>query len=197
MKFTLALFLAFSFTALTAQTNWTLDKGHSDIRFTVTHMTISKLDGQFDDFEGKVTSTTPDFNGSTVEFTAKTASVDTDNERRDQHLKSDDFFNAEKYPELKFKGKLNKKGKKYQLVGDFTLRDVTKPVTFNVQYLGAVETKRGKKAGFVLTGTINRFDYGVKWDSKLDNGNGLVVANEVMITCQIELNEVKAEAPKQ
>jgi polyisoprenoid-binding protein YceI len=197
MKLILTLATAFTFTALAAQTEWKMDKNHSDIRFTVTHMTISQLDGEFKDFEGKVVSTGDDFNNATVEFTAKTASVNTDNEGRDKHLKSDDFFNAEKYPDITFKGKLNKKGKKYMLVGNFTMRDVTKPVAFDVQYNGQVPTKRGKKAGFVLTGAVNRFDYGVKWDSKLEDGKGLVVGNEVMITCHIELNEVKPEAPKQ
>lgn len=197
MKLLLTLVALISLNLLVAQTEWKIDKNHSDIRFTVTHMTISQLDGQFTDFEGKIVSTTDDFNGSDVEFTAKTASVNTDNEGRDKHLKSDDFFNAEKYPEIMFKGKLNKKGKKYMLVGNFTMRDVTKPVTFDVKYNGQVPTKRGRKAGFILTGAVNRFDYGVKWDAKLDDGKGLVVANEVMITCHIEANESKPEPPKQ
>lgn len=197
MKLILTLATAFTFTALAAQTEWKVDKGHSDIRFTVTHMTISELDGEFTDFEGKVVSASDDFNNSTVEFTAKTASVNTDSEGRDKHLKGDDFFSAEKYPEIKFLGKLIKKGKKYSLTGDFTMRDVTKSVTFDVKYNGQVPTKRGRKAGFILTGSINRFDYGVKWDSKLDDGKSLVVGNEVMLTCHIELNEVKPEAPKQ
>ena len=197
MKLLLTLVALVSLNLLVAQTEWKVDKNHSDIRFTVTHMTISQLDGQFMDFEGKIVSTTDDFNGSEVEFTAKTASINTDNEGRDKHLKSDDFFNAEKYSEIMFKGKLNKKGKKYMLVGNFTMRDVTKPVTFNVKYNGQVPTKRGGKAGFVLTGAVNRFDYGIKWDAKLDDGKGLVVGNEVMITCHIEANESKPEPPKQ
>ena len=197
MKLLLTLVALVSLNLLVAQTEWKVDKNHSDIRFTVTHMTISQLDGQFMDFEGKIVSTTDDFNGSEVEFTAKTASINTDNEGRDKHLKSDDFFNAEKYSEIMFKGKLNKKGKKYMLVGNFTMRDVTKPVTFNVKYNGQVPTKRGRKAGFVLTGAVNRFDYGIKWDAKLDDGKGLVVGNEVMITCHIEANESKPEPPKQ
>ena len=197
MKLLLTLVALVSLNLLVAQTEWKVDKNHSDIRFTVTHMTISQLDGQFMDFEGKIVSTTDDFNGSEVEFTAKTASINTDHEGRDKHLKSDDFFNAENYPEIMFKGKLNKKGKKYMLVGNFTMRDVTKPVIFNVKYNGQVPTKRGRKAGFVLTGAVNRFDYGIKWDAKLDDGKGLVVGNEVMITCHIEANESKPEPPKQ
>lgn len=196
MKGILTVAMIFSLNMLIAQTEWKLDKGHSDIRFTVTHMTIAELDGEFKDFDGKVVSAGDDFNNATVEFTAKAASVSTDNEGRDKHLKNDDFFNAEKYPDLKFLGKLIKKGKKYSLAGDFTMRDVTKPVTFAVKYNGQVPTKRGRKAGFILTGAVNRFDYGVKWDSKLDDGKSLVVGNQVMITCHIELNEVKPEAPK-
>ena len=115
-----------------AQQEWELDKNHSKIRFAVTHMGISEVEGQFNEFDAKVVSNSDDFANSEVEFTAKTGTVDTGNERRDGHLKSDDFFNAETYPELKFKGKLVKEGEEYKLVGDFTIRDVTKQVEFDV-----------------------------------------------------------------
>jgi polyisoprenoid-binding protein YceI len=179
-----------------AQTNWAIDKGHSKVGFNVTHMVVAEVEGKFNDFDGKVTSTTEDFNGADVEFTAKTASVDTDSERRDNHLKSDDFFNAEKFPEIKFKGKLVKENGKYFLKGDFTMRDVTKPVTFDVTYGGNINTGRGIKAGFKVNGTVKRFDYGLKWNSAIESGS-LVVADEVQIICKIELNkQVPAEAQK-
>lgn len=177
-------------TSAFSQTKWTIDKSHSDIRFTTTHMTISEVDGEFKDFSGTVNSPKPDFSGAEVEFTAKVASINTDSERRDNHLKGDDFFAAEKYPEIKFKGKLMKQGKKYYLTGDFTMRDVTKPIKFAVQFMGQVAGQRGAKAGFKVTGSINRFDYGLKWSSKMDTGS-LVVGETVTITCNIELNEVK------
>ncbi|MFZ2905023.1 MAG: YceI family protein [Cyclobacteriaceae bacterium] len=171
-----------------AQTNWALDKSHSKVGFAVTHMVVAEVEGKFNDFEGKVVSNSEDFNGADVEFTAKVASIDTDSERRDSHLKSDDFFNAEKFPEVKFKGKLVKENGKYLLKGDFTMRDVTKPVSFDVTYGGNVNTGRGMKAGFKINGTIKRFDYGLKWNSALESGS-LVVADDVQIICKIELNK--------
>src|SRR5688572_14348846 len=171
-----------------AQTNWGLDKSHSKVGFNVTHMVVAEVEGKFNDFDAKVVSPAEDFNGADVEFTAKTASVDTDNERRDNHLKSDDFFNAEKFPEIKFKGKLVKENGKYFLKGDFTIRDVTKKVTFDVTYGGTLKTSKGAKAGFKVSGTVKRFDYGLKWNAALETG-GLVVADDVQIICKIELNK--------
>jgi polyisoprenoid-binding protein YceI len=174
---------------LTAQTKWTLDKSHTDIRFTAIHMVISEVDGEFKECEGSVVSTSDDFNDAEVEFVAKTASIDTDNERRDNHLRSDDFFSAESYPEVKFKGKIVKEGDQHFLVGDFTLRDVTQPIRFDVKYNGQIKGRRGQKAGFKITGSIDRFDYGLTWDSKIETGE-LVVSREIRITCNVELNEV-------
>ena len=175
--------------AINAQTKWALDKNHTDIRFTAIHMVISEVDGEFKEFDGSVTTASDDFNGAEVEFIAKTASINTDNERRDNHLKSDDFFNAETYPEIKFSGKIEKEGDKHYLVGNFTMRDVTKPIKFDVKYNGQIETGRGKKAGFKIIGTVDRFEYGLKWDRSLETG-GLVVSQEIQITCNVELNEV-------
>src|SRR6188768_4234322 len=101
-----------------AQTTWTIDKNHSKIGFNVTHMAVSEVEGKFNDFDGSIVSKADDFNGAQVQFTAKTASVDTDNEKRDGHLKSPDFFEAEKFPEITFKGNLVKNGAKYTLKGD-------------------------------------------------------------------------------
>lgn len=171
-----------------AQTAWSIDKAHSKISFNVVHMAISEVEGEFTDFDAKVTSQSEDFNNADVEFTAKVASIDTENERRDTHLKSDDFFSAEKFPEVKFKGKLVKEGNGYKLKGDFTLKDVTKPVNFDVTYGGTIDTGRGLKAGFKINGKINRQDYNVKWDNKLAGGE-LVVSDDVEIICKIEMNK--------
>ena len=172
-----------------AQTEWAIDKAHSNIRFSVMHYVITEVEGQFKEFDAKVTSNSADdFNGATIEFAAKVASIDTDNEKRDGHLKSDDFFNADKYPEIKFKGKLEGTGNDYELVGDFTMRDVTKPVRFKVKYNGSVPVKNGMKAGFKISGEVDRFEYGMKFDRALETG-GLVVGQEVGITCNIELNQ--------
>jgi polyisoprenoid-binding protein YceI len=171
-----------------AQTTWNIDKSHSKVGFNVVHMAVAEVEGKFNDFDGTISSKSDDFNGAEISFTAKTASVDTDNEKRDGHLKSDDFFNAEKFPELKFKGKLVKEGKGYKLVGDLTIRDVTKPVTFDVTYNGTIDTGRGIKAGFKVVGKINRQDYGLKFAAALGTGE-MVVANEVEIVTKIELNK--------
>lgn len=171
-----------------AQTTWNVDKTHTNIGFSVSHMVVAEVDGKFKDFEAKVVTKSDDFDGADVEFTAKVASIDTENERRDGHLKSDDFFSAEKFENISFKGTLSKAGGKYQLKGKLTIRDVTKDVTFDVTYGGQVDTGRGMKAGFKLSGTINRLAYGLKWDNKLASGE-LVVGDEVAINCKIELNK--------
>jgi len=171
-----------------SQTAWNLDKAHSKVGFSVTHMAVSEVEGSFKEFDVKVSSPSDDFNGATVEFTAQVASINTDSERRDGHLKSDDFFNAEQYPTITFKGKVVKEGDKYVLKGDFTMRDVTKPVVFDLKYGGSVDTGRGMKAGFKVVGTIDRQDYGVKWANKMAGGE-LMVSDEVEIICKVELNK--------
>ena len=188
MKHFATLLLIIVFNSAMAQTKWTLDKAHTQVKFAAPHMMISEVEGEFKDFDATVVSTSEDFVGSEIEFTAQVASISTNNERRDNHLKSDDFFNAEMYPELKFKGNLAKEGEEYFLIGDLTMRDVTKPVKFPVKYNGQISTNRGKKAGFKITGAVNRFDYGLKFDSTMETG-GLVVGEDIVITANIELNE--------
>jgi polyisoprenoid-binding protein YceI len=173
-----------------AQTVWTIDKPHTRIGFSVAHMVVSETEGNFTDFDGKVTSKAADFNGANVEFTARTASVYTGDEKRDMHLRGDEFFDAEKFPEMKFKGDLVKEGTRYILKGNLTLRDVTQPVTFQVVYGGTVKAFGTEKAGFKLSGKINRQDYGLKWSKTVESG-GLVVGNEVTINCKIELNKTQ------
>ncbi len=172
-----------------AQTTWTIDKPHSKVGFSVTHMVVSETEGNFKDFDGKVISKTDDFNGAEVEFTAKVASINTENEKRDGHLKSDDFFNAEKFPEVKFKGNLVKENGKYILKGKFTMRDVTKDVAFDVTYGGTVKAFGGVKAGFKFNGKINRQDYQLKWSKNLESGE-LVLGDEVELIVKVELNKV-------
>lgn len=170
------------------QSTWTIDQSHSKIGFNVTHMVVAEVEGKFKQFEGKVVAPSDDFNNADVEFTAQVASVDTENERRDGHLRSDDFFSADTYPTITFKGKLVKTGSKYQLKGKFTMRETTKDVTFDVTYGGTVNTGRGMKAGFKVSGTVNRQEYGLKWANKLESGE-FVVADEVQIECKLELNK--------
>jgi polyisoprenoid-binding protein YceI len=171
---------------------WTLDKGHSNVKFTVTHMVVSEVEGSFRNFDGTVESTKPDFSDAVVNFTVDVSSVDTDNENRDKHLKGDDFFNAEKFPQMVFQSTSFKPlgGNKYQLNGNLTIRDVTKPITFDVIYGGSINTQRGAKVGFKATTSINRFDYNLKWDRATEAGN-LVVAKDVVVTINAQFNEVK------
>ena len=172
-----------------AQTNWSFDKSHTKIGFSVSHLVITDVEGNFNEFDGTITSTGDSFEGATVNFTANIASIDTDNEKRDNHLKSDDFFNAEQYPKLTFAGKSMKNvgGKNYKLVGDLTMRDVTKEVELDVVHNGTVKDPWGNtKAGFSLEGVINRFDFNLKWNAAMETG-GLVVGEDVTILGKLQL----------
>ena len=180
--------LVFAAGSAMAQTTWSIDKAHSKIGFSIPHMAISEVEGNFKEFDASVVSKAADFNGAEVTFSAKTASIDTDNERRDNHLKSPDFFDAEKNPELSFKGNLVKQGGKYKLKGDLTMHGVTKPVEFDVTYGGTMNTGRGEKAGFKISGKINRQDFGLTWANKTPTGE-LVVGDQVDIIGKIELDK--------
>ncbi len=171
-----------------AQTNWSIDKVHSRIGFSVAHYAITEVEGNFKDFDASVVSKSDDFNGAEISFTAKVASIDTDNERRDGHLKSADFFDGEKFPEVSFKGTLTKEGGKYKLKGNITMKGVTKPTEFDVTYGGSVDTGRGVKAGFKLSGEINRQDFGVSYGGKTPGGE-LVIGDKVTVVCKIELDK--------
>lgn len=171
-----------------AQTTWNIDKVHSKIGFSVVHMVVSETEGVFKDYTASVVSKSDDFNGAEVSFSAKIASISTENERRDNHLKSPDFFDAEKFPEITFKGNLVKEGSKYKLRGDLTMKGVTKKVEFDVVYGGMVNTGRGTKAGFKVTGVINRQEYGVSWANKLAGGE-MVVSDDVTLVIKVELDK--------
>lgn len=176
-----------------AATSWTLDKSHSGVKFSVDHLVISEVEGTFKIFDGTVTSPTPDFNNAKVEFTVDVNSINTDDEKRDGHLKSDDFFNAEKYPSMKFTSTSFKKvkGNNYVLEGDLTIRDVTKRVRFAVIYGGTVKDPWGNiKAGFKASGKINRKEFGLKWGAVTEAG-GAVVGDEVRMLINVELAQVK------
>jgi polyisoprenoid-binding protein YceI len=174
-----------------AQGTWSIDKVHSNVSFSVEHLVISEVTGKFGSFEGEIVSSSEDFTGSTVNFTIDVNSVNTDNGKRDGHLKGDDFFNAKEYPQITFMGKsLDKvEGKKYKLKGDLTIRDITKSVELDVKYGGTITDQRGNvKAGFKITGTINRFDYNMKFDAAMEAG-GLVVGEDVKFVCNVEVKK--------
>lgn len=177
--------------SINAQTKWNIDKAHSKVLFSVTHLVISEVTGEFKDFTGSIESSKDDFSDAKIDFTVLVNSISTDNDFRDKHLKSDDFFNVEKYPQITFKGKSLKKveGNNYKLTGDFTIRDVTKEVTLDVVYNGSIKDQRGNiKAGFKIIGQINRFDYNLKWNSLIESG-GAVVGKTVTMTINLELQK--------
>jgi len=193
-KLLLAIFIVlFTVSSSFAQTKWFLDKSHSKVQFSVTHLVITDVVGQFKNYDVKVETNGDDFTDAKIEFTADVNSINTENEGRDKHLKSDDFFNAEKFPKITFIGKSMKKvGEgKYKLTGDFTIRDVTKTITLDVSFRGIVKDPWGNtKAGFKVTGEVNRFDYNLKWNNLLETG-GAVVGKEVSIIVDLELNKQK------
>ena len=182
-----------AFAQMSAETQWAFDASHSKIGFVVTHLVISEVEGQFHDYEGTVTTTGDDFTNANIEFVADINSIDTENEKRDGHLKSPDFFDAESHPQLSFKSTSfeKKEGNKYELKGDLTIRGTTKPITLDVTYGGTVKDPYGNtKAGFKLKGQIDRFDYGLQWDAATEAGN-LVVSREVDLEINVQLAKVE------
>ena len=178
-----------------AQIKWNVDPAHTKVQFTAIHMGVSEVTGEFKKFEGKITSDDENFTNTTIEFTMQVASVSTDNDMRDTHLKSDDFFNAEKYPTITFKSKSFKKidGNKYILTGDLTMRDITKSVDLAVIYNGKITDPYGfLRAGFKVAGKINRMDYNLKWNTLMGAGDA-VVSNEISFNCNIELTKDKGK----
>lgn len=185
---TLALLLVFVSINF-AQTEWAFDKSHSNVSFSVTHMLISEIEGDFRSFEGKIITEDDSFENAEIFLTVDLNSIDTDNENRDNHLKGDDFFNADKYPKMTFtSNKFNKvNDKNYELWGDLTIRDITKEVKLDVVMNGIITDPWGNtRAGFKLSGELNRFDYGLKWNNLMEAG-GLIVGETITITANIEL----------
>ncbi len=171
-----------------ATTNWVIDPAHSEVHFKVKHMMVSTVTGAFDEFEGKATAEDQNFENGNFSFTAKTGSINTKIADRDAHLKSDDFFNAEQYPDLTFTSKsFVKDGDDFKLTGDLTIRDKTQEVVLNVVHVGvAVDPYGQTKAGFELTGKINRKDFGLQWGAVTEAGN-VVVSDTVKLDLNIQL----------
>jgi polyisoprenoid-binding protein YceI len=179
-----AIIVVFACTLVNAQSKgWQLDRNHSSVTFSIKHMVISEVTGRFDDFDINLTSSKSDFSDAALNGTIKVKSIDTGNEGRDRHLKTDDFFNAEKFPEINFKGTSIEKldDKNYKITGELTIRDVTKKVTWDAVLNGTLTSKQGTRAAWKATLAINRFDYGLKWD-KLTETGGLVAGDIVTIT---------------
>ena len=176
--------------ATMAITKWGLDPTHSEIHFKVKHLMITTVTGSFNSFTVSAETENNDFSGAKISFSADTASVDTGNEQRDGHLKSADFFDAEKFPKMYFTSTgYAKKGDEYVLTGDLTIKEVTKAVTLNVEFGGVAKDPWGNtKAGFTLSGKINRKDFGLNWNAVTEAG-GVLVSEEVKILAEIQLVE--------
>jgi polyisoprenoid-binding protein YceI len=169
-------------------TKWALDPTHSEINFKVKHMMISSVSGQFKQFDSSVETTGDDFTTAKINFTADVNSISTNNEQRDGHLKTGDFFDAENHPKLTFTSdKLEKvSGDDYKLHGTLTMRGVSKPVALNAEFGGiAVDGYGNTRAGFSLTGKINRKDFGVNF-SMVTEAGGIVVGEDVKLDIHIQ-----------
>lgn len=179
-------------TAAPAKETWGLDKAHSNVTFKVRHM-MSKVTGQFRDFDITLDIDRANPAASSVEFTIQTASIDTGNTNRDDHLRTPDFFDAAKFPTITFKStSVREKSKnEYEVTGDFTMRGVTKRITLPVTFLGFLKDPRGnEKGGFEIETTVNRKDYDIVWNRNLDEG-GVVLGDEVKISINLQVARKK------
>jgi polyisoprenoid-binding protein YceI len=175
-----------------SQTTWEIDKVHSSVKFGVTHLVIATVEGNFKDFNASI-STKPDGSLDKIDADIKTSSVNTENEKRDNHLKSDDFFSASKFPDMTFVSKsIKKAGKdKYKVTGDLTIKGVTKSIVLDAKNTGTVKDPGGNtKSGWTASGKIDRFDFGLAWNKAIEAG-GLVVGKEVTISINAEFSAKK------
>ena len=171
------------------KTTWAIDPTHSEIQFKVKHLVISTVTGSFKQFEGTVETDGEDFSTAQIQFAADVASLDTNQEQRDQHLRSADFFDAEAHPKLTFvsTGVEKTGGDTYRITGDMTIKGVTKPVVLTAEYGGSmVDFYGNNKAGFEINGKINRKDFGLTWHAVTEAG-GVVVADEVKLVINVQV----------
>ena len=170
--------------------SWKIDELHSEIQFKVKHLVISTVTGSFEKFDALIESDSDDFSNARIRFTANIDSINTGVKDRDIHLKSDDFFHAEKYPQLIFESRdFTTTDGRNELTGDLTIRDITHPVNLSAYFGGIVKDQFGQiKACFEVTGIINRKDFGLKWNGMTGAG-GVVVADEVKMICNVQFTK--------
>lgn len=173
---------------------WVIDPSHSEIAFKIKHLMITNVRGVFREFDASIYTTGEDFMTSEVDFFMNPASVDTGDAKRDEHIKSKDFFDVEKYKQISFVGDTIEKGgdeKKYVLYGNLTVKGISKQIKLNVEFTGVMKDPWGnEKAGFSITGKINRKDWGLNWNSLLETG-GVMLGDEVNIMCEVQLVKQK------
>jgi len=182
---------------MTTEMKWAIDQDHTEIAFKVKHLMIAHVKGTFKTFDASIHTTGKDFNTAEIDLWIDASSITTGNEKRDEHLKSKDFLDVENHKQITFTsstiGKSAPDGN-HELWGELTIRGVTKNVKFKVQYGGILNDPWGnEKAGFTVTGVINRTDWGLTWNTLMEAG-GLMVSEEVMIICEIELINVNPKS---
>lgn len=178
-----------------AAETWNIDKSHSSAAFKIRHM-MSNVSGNFRDFDANLQLDRADMAKSSIDFTIQATSIDTANKNRDDHLRSADFFEVEKFPTITFKSKSIKAVSKteYEVTGDFTMHGVTKTITLPVTFLGIAKGGRGEVAGFETEATINRKDYNVVWNRNLDEG-GVLLGDDVKVSFSLEFRKPAPPAP--
>jgi len=187
LSLSLLIFFLLSPYARAQDKTWKIDPAHTGVTFTAEYMSVTDVEGKFTEFFGTVFTTGTSFDGAEVNMTIQASSIDTDNDKRDGHLQSEDFLYVEKYPEIKFKSLsfIKETGDNYKVRGALTIRGITKTEVFDVIHKGTIDMGDQERAGFTLTGTINRFDYGVDWSKSF--AKGLVVGEEIKIKCDVLL----------
>lgn len=168
---------------------WNIDAGHSAVQFSVKHMAIAYVNGTFDRFKGTICNSTgqDDFHGAEINFKIEAVSLNTNNQKRDEDLRSELFFDVQQFPALGFKGILQKESNTYELVGNLNIRDKTKEVRLNVCFYGMGKGRFGDtRAGFELNGKINRKDFGLTWNLFTEAG-GLIIGEDIKLHMDVEL----------
>jgi polyisoprenoid-binding protein YceI len=174
-----------------AVVKWGIDPAHSEMGFKIKHLMITNIKGSFDLFDGNIeTDEDEDFSKSKIEINIKTASVSTGNEQRDEHMRSADFFDVEKFPLITFVGKRSENvdhDGSYELYGDLTIKGITKEICLDIEFGGVMKDPWGNhKAGITANGKFNREDFGLVWNAALETG-GVLVSDEVRISCDVQL----------
>jgi len=175
---------------MSIKTKWSIDPTHSEVHFKVKHLVISTVTGTFKTFDGSLETENDDFSDAQIEFSLDVNSIDTNQEQRDIHLKSGDFFDAEKYSTIRFKSTVfTKDGDDYALKGDLTVKDVTKPVNLNVEFGGkAIDFYGNEKAGFEITGKLSRKEFGLTWDGVTEAGT-IVVGDDIKLNINVQFGK--------
>jgi polyisoprenoid-binding protein YceI len=180
-----------------ATTKWILDPIHSELGFKIKHLMITNISGSFKTFKAEAKTEEEDFSTAKINVTVDMASISTNNEQRDAHLRTSDFFEVEKHPELKFSSTKIEEADSdtFALYGELTLKGVTKPVKLDVEFSGVTKDPwGGERAGFILTGKIKRSDWGVNFNNILETG-GLALGEEVKINAEIQMVKQLVSVP--